>query len=186
MKKARFFETPAALRAWLRTNHDKATELLVSFFKSHTGKPSLTWPESVAEALCYGWIDGVRRRIDNDRYTIRFTPRRKRSKWSAVNIRMMAALENSGRMTEAGRAAFKGRPNPESKGYSAQKKDGTLDEARLREFKKNRPAWVFFEAQAPSYRRAAAWWVMSAKQEKTSDGRFARLVKSSAVSKRLG
>ncbi len=186
MKGARYFETPAALRAWLRTNHDKATELLVGFFKSHTGKPSLTWLESVAEVLCYGWIDGVRQRIDDDRYTIRFTPRRKRSKWSAVNIRMMAALENSGRMMEAGRAAFKGRPNTESKGYSAQKKDGTLDEARLREFEKNKPAWAFFEAQAPSYRKAAAWWVMSAKQEKTKGSRFARLLESSAAGKRLG
>jgi len=184
-KELHFFRGQAEMRAWLRANHKKAAELHVGFFKKHTGRPSLTWPESVAEALCFGWIDGLRRGLDEDRYTIRFTPRRKGSKWSAVNIRLVAELEAAGRMMDAGRAAFEARVDKDSPGYKAQKKDGALDAGRLRAFKKNKAAWAFFEAQPPGYRRAAAWWVMQAKQEQTRDRRLARLIEASAARKRM-
>ncbi|MCI0365132.1 MAG: YdeI/OmpD-associated family protein, partial [Phycisphaerales bacterium] len=168
-----FFETPSAMRAWLRKNHDKATELHLGYFKNHTGKRSMTWPESVAEALCYGWIDGVRRKIDDDRYTVRFTPRKRGSTWSAVNIRLVAELEASGRMTAAGRAAFAARKEAKSRTYSYEQKEAGLDETRMRRFKKEKPAWKFFLSQAPSYRKKAIWWIMSAKQEEAKDRRFA-------------
>ena len=176
--KPRFFKTPAAFRAWLRTHHKTKDELLVGYYKKHTGKPSMTWPESVAEALCFGWIDGIRRRVDDDAYSIRFTPRRKTSVWSAVNVRLMAELESAGKMTAAGRAIFAARPDPEFPGYS-------YDAKRLREFRKNKAAWKFFEAQAPSYRRTARHWVMSAKREETRDRRLATLIEKSAAGLRV-
>lgn len=183
--KPRFFACPAAFRAWLKANHKKAPELIVGYYKKHTGKPSMTWPESVAEALCYGWIDGLRRGLDDERYTIRFTPRRARSTWSAVNIRMVAELEAAGRMTAAGRAVFNARPNPESKGYSYQKREADLDAASVRTFKKNKAAWNFFEAQPPSYRKKMAWWVVFAKQAETRARRLQKLILACSAGKRL-
>jgi uncharacterized protein YdeI (YjbR/CyaY-like superfamily) len=156
-----FFARPAAFRAWLKKNHTKENELIVGFHKKHTARPSITWPESVAEALCFGWIDGIRRSHSDESYTVRFTPRRKGSNWSAVNIRLIAELEAAGRMTDAGRAAFAARPNPESTGYAYTKRGGTLDAACLAKFKKRKSAWTFFEKQPPSYRNAVAWWVIS-------------------------
>jgi uncharacterized protein YdeI (YjbR/CyaY-like superfamily) len=183
-----FFETPAAMRSWLAKNHLEAKELHVGYFKRRAVKgatTSITWPESIAEALCFGWIDGIRRPLDDDRYTIRFTPRRPRSKWSAVNIRMVATLEAMGRMTDAGRAAFEARTAKESPGYRAEKKTGALDANRLREFKRNTAAWVFFAQQPPGYQKEAAWWVMHAKRDETRDRRLAALIKVSAEGKRL-
>jgi uncharacterized protein YdeI (YjbR/CyaY-like superfamily) len=183
-----FFETPAAMRAWLEANHHRATELLVGYYRRHAvgeSTPSLTWPESIAEALCFGWIDGVRRTLDADRYVVRFTPRRPGSKWSAVNIRLMAELEAANRMTDAGRAIFEARKDAGSPGYKAQKKVGTLDEARLAEFRKHQAAWAFFEAQPPGYRKEAAWWVMQAKRDETRDRRLATLIELSTSGKRL-
>ncbi len=183
-----FFETPAAMRAWLEINHREAKELHVGYHRRHAvgeGTPSLTWPESVAEALCFGWIDGVRRTLDGDRYVIRFTPRRPESKWSAVNIRLMAELEAANRMTDAGRAVFEARKDPGSPGYTTQKKVGALDEARLAKFRRNEAAWAFFEAQPPGYRNDAAWWVMQAKREETRDRRLARLIERSAAGERI-
>jgi uncharacterized protein YdeI (YjbR/CyaY-like superfamily) len=180
-----FFDSAAAFRAWLRRHHKTAGELQVGFHKKHTGKPSLTWPESVAEALCYGWIDGIRRRIDDEAYTIRFTPRRKGSRWSAVNVRMMAELEAAGRMTAAGRAAFEARPDPNDKGYTYEKKNAEFDAARLRAFKSNRAAWRFFESQPPGYRRNAIYWVMSAKQDATRNRRLSRLIALSGDGNRI-
>jgi uncharacterized protein YdeI (YjbR/CyaY-like superfamily) len=183
-----FFETPAAMRAWLEANHLKATELHVGYYRRHAvgdATPSITWPESIAEALCFGWIDGIRRTLDEDRYTIRFTPRRPGSKWSAVNIRNMAELEAANKMTDAGRAVFEARKDSGSPGYKAQKKVGTLDETRLREFKKNGPAWKFFEAQPAGYQKAAAWWVMQAKRDETRDRRLATLIECSDAGKRV-
>lgn len=148
----------------------------------------MTWPESVAEALCYGWIDGLRKRLDDDRYTIRFTPRRPGSKWSAVNIRLIAKLDAAGLLTQAGRAAFEARPHktgPQSEGYKVRKKVATLDAARLRAFKQNKPAWKFFAAQPPGYQNAAAWWVISAKKEETRDSRLAKLIKLSIAEERV-
>jgi uncharacterized protein YdeI (YjbR/CyaY-like superfamily) len=184
-ERVEFFETAAAFRAWLRRNHTKATELQVGYYKKHTGKPSMTWPESVAEALCYGWIDGIRRRLDDERYTIRFTPRRPGSSWSAINIRMVAELEAAGKMTRAGRAAFEARVGAGSAGDSPRTKPIGLDARRIREFRKHRAAWRFFESQPPGYRKTASWWVMSAKREETRDRRLAKLVRCSAGRERI-
>lgn len=180
-----FFESPAAFRAWLRANHEKADELVVGYYKRHTGMPSMTWPESVAEALCYGWIDGIRRRLDDDRYTIRFTPRRKGSKWSAINVRMVAELEAAGRLRKAGRAAFESRPESQKTGYSYPRKDGKLDATRLRAFKAKKAAWAFFEAQPPGYRRLMIHWVMAAKKDETKDRRMAKLIAASIKKQRI-
>jgi uncharacterized protein YdeI (YjbR/CyaY-like superfamily) len=182
-----FFESPREFRGWLKKHHARARELLVGFHKRHTGQPTMTWPESVAEALCFGWIDGVRKRLDDSRYTIRFTPRRKGA-WSAINVRMVAQLESDGHMTNAGRAAFEARPHktgPKAKGYSYERRAAEFDAARLQAFKRQRAAWTFFQAQPPGYRKTAAWWVMNAKRERTMDTRLARLIKASAARTRL-
>lgn len=176
------------MRAWLRVHHAIASELLVGYHKVHAvraGRRSLTWQESVAEALCYGWIDGIRRTVDGDRYTVRFTPRRKGSSWSAINIRLMAELEASGRMTAAGRAAFLARKDPASNGYSAQRKTAELSPALVRRFRTDKGAWSFFTAQPPGYRRMASWWVMQAKRDETRLRRLAILMATSAKGSRL-
>lgn len=183
-----FFETPRAMRQWLSKNHTTADELVVGYVKLHAVGDvarSITWPESVAEALCFGWIDGVRRRLDEDRYTVRFTPRRAGSKWSAVNLRLMGELEAAGRMTDAGRKVFESRKNPDSKGYKAQKKVGELDAARLQQFARNKIAWVFFQSQPIGYQKKLAWWVMQAKQDETRDRRMSKLIEQSAKKLRL-
>jgi len=183
-----FFETPQAMRTWLRKHHATAGEVVVGYLKSRTvrgGGRSITWAESVTEALCFGWIDGIRKRLDEDRYTIRFTPRRPESKWSAVNIRLIGELEAARRMTAAGRTVFAARRNPESKGYKAQKKVGEFDPARLKLFKKNKIAWEFFQAQPLGYRKKLAWWVIQAKQNETRDRRLAKVIEHSARQRRL-
>jgi len=180
-----FFDSAKAFRAWLRTNHKKADELIVGYYKRHTGRPSMTWPESVAEALCWGWIDGIRRRVDEDRYTIRFTPRRKGSRWSAINVKMVAELEAAGKMTKAGRAAYEARPDSDSPGYTSERRHTELDDKRLRAFQRRTTAWKFFEAQPPSYRAMVINWIMSAKKNETKDRRLKALVESSAAKKRL-
>jgi uncharacterized protein YdeI (YjbR/CyaY-like superfamily) len=182
---ATYFPTPAAWRDWLATHHDSETEILVGFHKSATGRPSLTWPQSVDEALCFGWIDGVRRRVDDERYTIRFTPRKATSTWSAVNIRRVQELEAEGRMQEAGRAAFAKRRENRSGIYSYEQRRDEFDEPYAKTFRKSRAAWRFFEAQPPSYRKAAIWWVVSAKQEATRERRLAQLIDDSAHERRL-
>jgi uncharacterized protein YdeI (YjbR/CyaY-like superfamily) len=182
---ATFFKFPSDFRTWLEKNHATARELLIGYHRKSTGKPTITWPESVAEALCFGWIDGIRRRLDDESYTIRFTPRRAGSSWSAVNVRMMAELEAAGRMTPAGRAVFDGQKAAKARGYSYEREHATFDAARLKMGRKNRTAWAFFEAQPPGYRRMITWWVMSAKQEDTRDRRLAKLIESSAKGKRL-
>jgi uncharacterized protein YdeI (YjbR/CyaY-like superfamily) len=173
------------MRKWLEKHHATAAELLVGFHKKNTGRPTLTWPESVAEALCFGWIDGIRRRVDDERYSIRFTPRRPGSGWSAINIKMIASLEAEGRMTAAGRAVFEARKDKSSSGYSYERREATFDASRLKAFQKNKAAWAFFEAQPAGYRRTLTWWVMSAKQEDTRDRRLAKLIASSAANKRI-
>ena len=186
--KPHFFKTPAEMRTWLEANHLKATELHVGYYKRHAvgdDRPSITGAESVVEALCFGWIDGVITPLDANRYTKRFTPRRPGSKWSALNIRTIAELEAANRMTEAGRAVFAARKDAGTQGYKAEKKVGTLDETRLRAFKSNKAAWMFFEAQPPGYQKAAAWWVMHAKREETRDRRLATLIEKSAAFKRV-
>ncbi|HZI06410.1 MAG TPA: YdeI/OmpD-associated family protein [Archangium sp.] len=178
--KPTYFATPADFRAWLEKHHADTPELLVGFYKKDSGKPSITWPESVDQALCFGWIDGVRRRVDDVSYTIRFTPRKARSIWSAVNIQRVKELEKQGLMQPAGRKAFQAREEAKSAVYAyEQKEDAKLTGPYEKRFKANTKAWAFFQAQAPWYQRAASWWVVSAKQEQTREKRLATLMEDS-------
>ena len=181
-----FFKTPAAFRTWLEKHHQKATELLVGFYKKDSGKPSITWPESVDQALCFGWIDGVRRRIDDVSYSIRFTPRKQSSNWSAINIARVAELTKLGLMQPAGLAAFERRSEEKSRIYSYENAVRTLDPAAEKTFRANRKAWKYFNEQAPSYRRVAVYWVLSAKREETRARRLTTLIEDSADGRRLG
>jgi uncharacterized protein YdeI (YjbR/CyaY-like superfamily) len=186
--KPTFFPTPADFRRWLEKNHDKVSELLVGFYKKGSGKPSITWPESVDEALCFGWIDGIRRTIDDESYSIRFTPRRARSIWSAVNVKRVAELTKLGRMHPSGVRAFEGRDPKRSSLYSfEQRKEGQkLASEYQAKLEANNRAWAFFQAQAPYYQRTASWWVMSAKKEETRLKRLAMLIEDSARGRRIG
>ncbi len=182
-----FFASPAAWRRWLARHHAKATEVWVGLYETKRGKPSITWPESVDEALCYGWIDGLRKSIDETAYKIRFTPRKATSIWSSVNVRRVAELEKQGRMEPAGRAAFAKRKADRSGVYSFERKEeAKLDPAMLRRFEKNAKAWAWFQAQAPRYRRTALHWVVSAKKEETRERRFEALVADSAGGRTIG
>lgn len=186
MTAPRFFATAAAFRAWLDAHHDREPELLVGFHKKDSGKPSMTWPESVDEALCYGWIDGVRRSLGEDSYTIRFTPRRPGSIWSNVNMAKVAALMESGRMRPAGLAAWE-RRDPEKSGIYAfeRKNPAAFDAEAERRFKRSRGAWTFFQAQPPGYRRQATHYVTSAKRPETRERRLTALIECSARGERL-
>ena len=177
---ARFFGSPEEWRAWLEEHHDREAELLVGYHKRGTGRTSMTWAESVDEALCFGWIDGVRRRIDDERYSIRFTPRRPRSRWSAVNVARVAELTAAGRMRPAGLAAFEARTEEGTYSYE-QQREAVLDEERERRLRAVPAAWAFWSAQPPWYRRATTHWVMSAKREATRDRRLAQLIENSAA-----
>jgi uncharacterized protein YdeI (YjbR/CyaY-like superfamily) len=181
-----FFRAPAQWRRWLEKNHTTAVDKWVGFHKRDSGKPSLTWPESVDEALCFGWIDGVRKSIDDQRYKIRFTPRKKGSVWSTVNVRRVAALRAQGRMHPAGEAAFAARTARKSGIYSYEQRPAELIQPWLGLLKKNKVAWQFFSAQPPWYRRTAAWWVISAKREETRQRRFAQLAQDSAARRWIG
>lgn len=183
----KYFKNPAEWRKWLEKNHEKEAEILVGFYKTGTGRPSITWPESVDQALCFGWIDGVRRGIDEDSYTIRFTPRKASSIWSAVNIKKVEALTKQGLMRPAGIAAFERRKDHKSQVYSFEQNPEhlVLPPAFEKEFKQNKMAWTFFSGSAPSYRKAAIWWVISAKQEATRQKRFKELVADSAQGLRV-
>ena len=185
MPEPRYFRSPAEFRKWLEKNHAKADELVVGFYKKGTVKPSMTWPESVDEALCFGWIDGVRRGVDDERYTIRFTQRRATSNWSAINIRRVAELEALGRMADAGRAAFAKRSDARSAIYSYENKPEDLPPAHQKRFRANRKAWKFFTEQPPGYRRMALYWVLSAKKEETRERRLETLIADSAAGRRL-
>ncbi len=177
----RYFPSPAAFRKWLTANHAKADELWVGFHKKHTDKPSLTWPESVDQALCFGWIDGQRRRIDDDRYTIRFTPRRKGSIWSAVNVKRIKELSKEGLVEPAGMVAFEARKENKTAIYSYEKRPEVLPAPFEKTFRRNRKAWDYFEKQPPSYRRAVINWVVSAKREATRERRLAQLIADCAA-----
>jgi uncharacterized protein YdeI (YjbR/CyaY-like superfamily) len=181
-----FFETPAAFRKWLEKNHSAATELLVGFHKRGSGKPSMTLPESVDQALCFGWIDGVRRRIDDVSYSIRFTPRKLISNWSAINIARVAELTKLGLMRPAGLRAFEQRREDKSAIYAYENAVRMFDPAHEKTFRANRKAWQFFNSQPPSYRRVCIYWVTSAKREETRDRRLATLIDDSANGQRIG
>jgi uncharacterized protein YdeI (YjbR/CyaY-like superfamily) len=183
--KPRFFATPEKFRAWLDKHHATERELLVGFYKRDSGRPSITWPESVDEALSYGWIDGVRRTIDEESYTIRFTPRSVKSKWSSVNIKRVAELTKLGRMKPAGLNVFEARHASQQDGYSYERKEAQLDAAMEKKFRANKAAWTFWEAQPPFYVRTLSWWVISAKREETREKRLAQLIEASAQGKRL-
>jgi len=181
---AKFFRSAKAFRAWLARHHGRHTELWVGYWKKATGKPSMTWSESVDEALCFGWIDGVRRTVDAEGYAIRFTPRKPGSAWSAINLAKMKTLEADGRMTEAGRRAFRASDHRKS-GYAVKDLAADLDRAALRAFRAERAAWAFFQQQPAGYRRMATWWVMSAKRPETRARRLATLIADSAAGRRL-
>jgi uncharacterized protein YdeI (YjbR/CyaY-like superfamily) len=182
---AKYFESDADFRHWLEENHETANELLVGFYKVGFGKPSMTWSEAVDQALCFGWIDGVRKRVDDERYTIRFTPRRAGSNWSLVNVRKVEELARLGLMRPAGLAAFRNREEAKSGVYSFENQPQTLDEESEQIFQANEKAWTYFESQPPSYRRLAVFWVMSAKKEETRRKRLATLIDDSANRRRL-
>jgi uncharacterized protein YdeI (YjbR/CyaY-like superfamily) len=185
--KLKFFAVQAEWRAWLEENYARVAELWVGFHKKASGKASITWPESVDEALCFGWIDGLRKSVDETSYRIRFTPRRKRSQWSAVNIARVAELTRMERMHAAGHAAFERRLTEKSEIYSyEQRKTAKFDAADERRFRANAKAWKFFEAQAPGYRRMVTWWVISAKREETRKKRLETLMEYCARGKKIG
>ncbi|MGZ8833793.1 MAG: YdeI/OmpD-associated family protein, partial [Thermoanaerobaculia bacterium] len=181
-----FFATPSAFRRWLTTNHDRIQELWVGFQKRHTGRPSLTWPEAVDQALCFGWIDGLRKSIDDESYMIRFTPRKARSIWSAVNLRRFDALRKEGLVEPAGLHAHQRRDENRTNRYSFENRDRKLDPEYEKKFRANRAAWEFFTAQPPWYQRTASWWVVSAKKEETQLRRLQSLIDCSEQGKTIG
>jgi uncharacterized protein YdeI (YjbR/CyaY-like superfamily) len=177
-----FFATPADFRAWLERHHESHSELIVGFHKRGSGRPSITWPEAVDQALCFGWIDGVRRRIDDTSYSIRFAPRKARSTWSAVNIKRMKELVEEGLVAPAGLAAFERRADDRTAIYSyEQRKAAKLEPDQERRLRADEGASAFFDAQPPSYRRAAIHWVTSAKKPETRERRLAQLIECSAA-----
>ena len=180
-----FFKSPAELQRWFAKNHAKAKDLGVGYYQASSGKRNLTWPLAVDEALCVGWIDGVRRTIDADRYTIRFTPRRARSIWSQVNIARAKELIADGRMQPAGLRAFEGRDEERTRQYSFEQDKPVFTRAQEREFRANQEAWTFFQSQPPSYRKPATWWVISAKKDETKARRLATLIDDSANGRRI-
>jgi uncharacterized protein YdeI (YjbR/CyaY-like superfamily) len=181
-----YFASPDEFRAWLEANHATERELLVGFHRKGTGKPSMTWPEAVDQALCFGWIDSVRRRVDDERYTNRFTPRKPGSTWSAVNIKRVEELIELGLMQPAGLAAFEQRREDRARQYAYEQPGGpSLTEEYEAAFKAHETAWSFFQAQSPSYRRTVSWWVISAKREETRRRRLATLIAESSEGRRL-
>jgi uncharacterized protein YdeI (YjbR/CyaY-like superfamily) len=179
-----FFPTAAEFRAWLEIHHGSRRELWVGFYKKGSGKPSITWPESVDEALCVGWIDGVRRSIDGESYTIRFSPRNPTSNWSSINIKRMGELIREGRVHPAGLKAFEMRSQKKSAVYSyEQREKAKFDPAQEQQFRVQTPAWQYFQAQAPWYRKTATFWVVSAKKEETRQRRLAILIECCAQGK---
>jgi uncharacterized protein YdeI (YjbR/CyaY-like superfamily) len=177
----RFFATPAELRAWLEAHHADEDELVVGYYRKASGRGGITWQESVDEALCFGWIDGIRRRIDEQSYSNRFTPRRKRSNWSAINIERARELIAEGRMTPAGLAAFEARSDERSAIYSyEQRRNAAFDAEQERRLRDSPAAWEWFQARPPSFRRTAIDWVTSAKRPETRERRLAMLIEAAA------
>jgi len=178
--KPKFFPSPSAWHALLDEHHEKQDELLVGFYKVGSGKASITWPEAVDGALCFGWIDGVRKSLGESSYVIRFTPRRAKSVWSAVNIKRVAELSASGLMRPRGVQAFELRTGNRSEIYAyEQRKGAKLEGAYEKQFRANQKAWKFFQAQPPWYQRTASWWVISAKKEETRLKRLGQLIEDS-------
>jgi uncharacterized protein YdeI (YjbR/CyaY-like superfamily) len=183
--KPKFFRTPGDFRTWLEKNHGAATELWVGFYTKDSGKRSITWPESVDQALCFGWIDGIRKRVDEISYQIRFTPRRRGSIWSAINIKRAKELVRQKRMRPTGLKAFAARIENKSGIYSYEQRSTELSQPYATLLKKNKAACNFFENQPPSYRKMIGWWIISAKKEETRMARLEKLISASAQGKRL-
>ena len=181
-----FFENAAAFRRWLKTHHKSKTEVWLGFYRAATGKGGITYKQSVDEALCYGWIDGVRRSRDAESYVQRFTPRTATSYWSAVNTGRAHELIAEGRMRPAGQAAFDRRDAAATARYSFEREAAELSPSELARFRKHSEAWSYFESQAPWYRRAAVHWVVSAKRAETRERRLAALIDDSAEGRRIG
>ncbi len=182
--KPRFFRSRAAFHTWLSRHHTKSTELIVGFYHVGSGKGGITYPDARDEALCFGWIDGIRRNHDAHSYAIRFTPRKRDSVWSAVNLGRIRALQAEGRMQPAGLAIFEARDPKKAELYSFESRPLALNAAATRRFKANHRAWTWFQAQPPWYRRGAAWWVMSAKRPETRERRLKVLIGSAAKGKK--
>jgi uncharacterized protein YdeI (YjbR/CyaY-like superfamily) len=181
-----FFQSAAAFHSWLEKNHNKTQELLVGFYRKDSGKAGITYAEALDEALCFGWIDGIRKRFDESSYTVRFTPRKRDSIWSAVNTKRVGELMKLGRMHTAGQKVFDGRDKTKSNLYSYERAACKLDGAFEKKFRANKRAWDFYQLQPPGYRRTSAWWVISAKQEETRQRRLAQLIEDSANGRRIG
>jgi uncharacterized protein YdeI (YjbR/CyaY-like superfamily) len=182
---ATFFETEYAFRKWLEVHHEKESELIVGFYKLKSGRPSMTWSQSVDHALCYGWIDGIRRSIDSESYSIRFTPRRKSSIWSTINIKKVEELTRAGLMHPAGLKAYSYRTEGRSEIYSSGKENVSLDDVYEKQFREDVMAWDFFVNQAPYYKKAVIHWIMRARQEKTRQSRLKKTIHQSRQQKRL-
>jgi len=180
-----FFATADDFRKWLGENHQTETELLVGYYKVGTKKPSMSWSESVDEALCFGWIDGVRRSINDESYCIRFTPRNPKSNWSAVNISKVGELTRLGKMHPDGLAVFGKRAEAKSAIYSYENRPEKLEAELEAVFLEHQKAWKFFTSQAPSYKKTMTYWVMSAKQEPTRKARLAKLIGASESGNKL-
>lgn len=181
-----FFESRAKFRTWLEKNHDRVKELMVGFFNKQSGRGGLTYREALDEALCFGWIDGVRRRLDDDSYVQRFTPRKKKSYWSAVNTKRFEELRKLGRIAPPGLAAFEARDAAATRKYSFERKKAEAFTPEIeKQFRAKKKAWAFYEAQPPGYQKLAAFGVMSAKQEATRMRRLEKLIAESEAGRRV-
>lgn len=180
-----FFRNPYEFRAWLEQNHRSVTELWVGYHRVETGKAGMTWPESVDQALCFGWIDGIRKKIDDERYCIRFTPRKPDSTWSRINISKVEEMTRQGLMFPAGLEAFNLRKENKSGIYSFENEIKDLPDEYAEIFKKNKSAWEFYSAQPPSYRKTMTHWILSAKQEATKIKRLEKLISESGAQRRI-
>jgi uncharacterized protein YdeI (YjbR/CyaY-like superfamily) len=179
--KATFFPTQDKFRQWLKQHHKKETELIVGYYKVGSGKPSMTWSQSVDQALCFGWIDGIRRSLDDESYCIRFTPRKSTSIWSAINIKKIEELTRQGLMQPAGLASFENRKENKSRIYSFENEEVKFPTEFEKQFKANKKAWKYFQSLAVSYRKTSLHWVMSAQQETTRLKRLNQLIAESAA-----
>lgn len=181
-----FFATPAEFRAWLEKHHQNAREQWIGFCRKDSGRPSITWPESVDEALCFGWIDGLRKTIDAHSYKIRFTPRKTPSNWSAINVWRAQELIRQNRLQPAGMKAFELRSPQKSGVYAYEnRQSAVLNKAAAKEFRSHRTAWKFFQQQPASYRKTAIWWVVSAKGTETQQKRLDTLIADADAKRRI-
>jgi len=180
------FKTPAAFRAWLRKHHNAASALVLRISKTHAADSGITYAQALDEALCYGWIDGVRRRLDAESFSVRFSPRKPRSIWSRVNVRHVERLMQAKRVTKAGLAVFEAREEGRTGAYSFEQRPTELTSAYCQRFQATKPAWTYFQHEAPWYRRTSSYWVLSAKREDTRLRRLETLINCSAASLRIG